>query len=124
MNKSNNGLNFVVKVSRNFVLVPAVHAILLPMMRYGFLIGRLVTSQQMAVGLVKVDQQQLFGVEVNFFSVYFKSNGPVLIHGIDEDKTVGHNYYMENRLKPVANEIWKQRRSNDTKGRKPLDDNA
>ncbi|CAF4420278.1 unnamed protein product, partial [Rotaria sp. Silwood2] len=35
-----------------------------------------------------------------------------------------HNYYIENCLKPVVKEIWKQRKSAGTKGIKLLQDNA
>ncbi|CAF1032838.1 unnamed protein product, partial [Didymodactylos carnosus] len=42
------------------------------------------------------------------FSIFFKSNGPVLIHAVD----------------PVRKEIWKQRKSAGTKGIKLLQDNA
>ena len=41
-----------------------------------------------------------------------------------EGKTVDHNYYIENSLKPVVKEIWKQRKSAGTKGIKLLQDNA
>ncbi|CAF2789238.1 unnamed protein product [Rotaria sp. Silwood2] len=51
----------------------------------------------------------------NLFSIFFKSNGPVLIHAVDEGKTIDHNYYIENWLKPVVKEIWKQRKSAGTK---------
>ncbi|CAF3979524.1 unnamed protein product [Rotaria sordida] len=47
-----------------------------------------------------------------------------LIHAVDEGKTIDHNYYIENCLKPVIKEIWKQRKSNGTKGIKLLHDNA
>ena len=57
-------------------------------------------------------------------SIFFKSNGPVLIHCVDEGKTIDHNYYIENCLKPVVKEIQKQRRSAGTKGVKLLEDNA
>ena len=60
----------------------------------------------------------------NFFSICFKPNGPVLIHCVDEGKTIDHNYYIENCLKHVIKEIWKQRRLADTKGMKLLEDNA
>jgi [histone H3]-lysine36 N-dimethyltransferase SETMAR len=60
----------------------------------------------------------------NLFSIFFKSNGPVLIHCVDEGKTVDHNYYIENCLKPVVKEIWKQRKVAGTKGIKLLHDNA
>ena len=38
------------------------------------------------------------------------------MHCVDEGKTIDHNYYIENCLKPVVKEIWKQRRSAGTKG--------
>ncbi|CAF1476432.1 unnamed protein product, partial [Didymodactylos carnosus] len=60
----------------------------------------------------------------NLFSIFFKSNGPVLIHCVDKGKTVDHNYYIENCLKPVVKEIWKQRKSSGTNGIKLLHDNA
>jgi histone-lysine N-methyltransferase SETMAR len=60
----------------------------------------------------------------NLFSIFFNSNGPVLIHCVNEGETIDHNYYIENCLKPVVKEIWKQRRSNGTKGIKLLHDNG
>ncbi|CAF3268782.1 unnamed protein product [Rotaria sp. Silwood2] len=63
-------------------------------------------------------------VPKNLFSIFFKSNGPVLIHAVDEGKTIDHNYYIENCIKPVVKEIWKQRKSAGTKGIKLLQDNA
>ncbi|CAF1351121.1 unnamed protein product, partial [Didymodactylos carnosus] len=56
------------------------------------------------------------------FCLFFKSNGPVLIHKIDKGKTVDHNYYTENCLKPVINEIRKQEKSSRTKCIKLLHD--
>ena len=58
------------------------------------------------------------------FSIFFKSNGPVLIHAVDEGKTIDNNYYIENCLTPVVKEIWKQRKASGTKGIKLLQDNA
>ena len=60
----------------------------------------------------------------NLFCIFFKSNSPVLVHAVDKGETIDHTYYIENCLKPVVKEIWKQRRSNGTKGIKLLDDNA
>jgi len=60
----------------------------------------------------------------NLFCIFFKSNGPVLIHAVDEGETIDHNYYIENCLKPVVREIWKQRSSAGTKGIKLLQGNA
>ena len=44
----------------------------------------------------------------NFFSIFFKSNSPILIHALDEGNTIDHNYYIGNCLKPVLKQIWKQ----------------
>ena len=41
----------------------------------------------------------------NVFSIFFKSNGAILIHSVDKGKTIDHNYYIENYLKPVVKEI-------------------
>ena len=62
--------------------------------------------------------------EKNSFSIFFKSNGPVLIHCVDEEKVVDHNYYIENCVTPVVKEIWKQRRLAGTKDIKLLPSNA
>ena len=60
----------------------------------------------------------------NLFCIFFKSNSPVLVHAVDKGETIDHTYYIENCLKPVVKKIWKQRRSNGTKGIQLLDDNA
>ncbi|CAF4330992.1 unnamed protein product, partial [Rotaria sp. Silwood2] len=78
-------------------------------MRRGFTIGRFITSQQTKPGLAKVNHHVL---------------SPVLIHCVDKGKTIDHNYYTENCLKPVVKEIREQRKSNGTKGIKLLHDNA
>ena len=46
------------------------------------------------------------------------------MHYVDEGMMMDHNYYIENCLKSVIKEIWKQRRSAGTKGIKLLEDNA
>ena len=46
------------------------------------------------------------------------------MHCVDEGKTRDLNYYIENCLKPVVKEIWKQRRSAGTKGIKLLPNNG
>ena len=58
------------------------------------------------------------------FSTFSKLNGPVLVHAVDKDKAVDHNYYIENCLKPVFKEIRKQKQSCGTEGIKLLQDNA
>ena len=97
-------------------------------MRHQFTIDKFIASQQMQVGLTKTNHQLLLFVEVNLkqqnlFSIFFKSNGSVLIHAVDESKTIDHNYYIENCLKPVVKEMWKQKKSSSRKGIKLLDDN-
>ena len=72
MKKSKNVLNFVVKIWQNFVLVLGRYVILLPVMRCGFTIGRLVASQSTPAELVKMNQQQLLFVQVNLNeNIYF-----------------------------------------------------
>ena len=60
----------------------------------------------------------------NLFSIFFKSNDPILIHCVVQGNTIDHNYDIENCLKPVVKEIWKQRKSAGTKGIKLLHDNG
>jgi DNA polymerase elongation subunit (family B) len=60
----------------------------------------------------------------NLFSIFFKSKDSVPIHCVDKGKTIDHNYYIENCLKPVVKEIWKQIKSSGTNGIKLLHDNA
>jgi hypothetical protein len=45
------------------------------------------------------------------FSIFFKSTGPVLIHHVERGETVDHAYYINNYLRPLANEIKYQRPS-------------
>ena len=111
-------------------MVPADDVTLLQMMRHGFTISRLITNQPTQAGLLKVSHQPLTVVRRGelepkaLFSILFKSNGPVLIHAVDKDKTVDHNYCIENCLKSVVKEIRKQRKSSGTKGIKLLQDNT
>ncbi|CAF1140319.1 unnamed protein product, partial [Didymodactylos carnosus] len=58
------------------------------------------------------------------FCLFFKSNGPVLIHKVDKGKTINHNYYIENCLRPVIDEIRKQEKSSRTKCIRLLHDNG
>ncbi|CAF3379437.1 unnamed protein product, partial [Rotaria sp. Silwood2] len=60
----------------------------------------------------------------SLFCLFFKSNGPILIHKVDKGKAIDHNYYIENCLKPVINEIRKQEKLSGTKGIKLLHDNG
>ena len=60
----------------------------------------------------------------NLFCIFFKSNGPVLMHTVPKGKAIDHKYYTENCLKPVVQEIRRQRKSSGTKGIKLLQDNA
>ncbi|CAF5105983.1 unnamed protein product, partial [Rotaria sp. Silwood1] len=58
------------------------------------------------------------------FCLFFKSDGPILIHKVDRGKTIDHNYYIENCLKPVINEIRKQEKLSGTKCINLLHDNG
>ncbi|CAF1452195.1 unnamed protein product, partial [Rotaria sordida] len=53
-----------------------------------------------------------------------RNSDPVLIHKVDKGKTVDHNYYIENCLKPIINEIRKQEKSARTQCIKLLHDNS
>ncbi|CAF1413611.1 unnamed protein product, partial [Rotaria sp. Silwood1] len=48
------------------------------------------------------------------FCLFFKSTGPVRIHKVDKGKTIDHNYYIENCLIPIINEIRKKEKSSRT----------
>ena len=48
------------------------------------------------------------------FFFFFKSTGPLLIHKVDKGKTIDHDYYIDNCLTPVINEIRKNEKSSRT----------
>ncbi|CAF1662350.1 unnamed protein product, partial [Adineta ricciae] len=50
------------------------------------------------------------------FSIFFKSNGPVLIHHIPKGQTVNRHYYMNNCLQPLVDEMKCQRPLCGTRG--------
>ena len=84
------------------------------MMRRRLTIGRFIARQQMPAELGKMNHPTTTVrrgkfEEKNIFSIFFKSNGFVFIHAVDEGKTIDHNYYIENCLKSVVKEIWKQK---------------
>lgn len=58
------------------------------------------------------------------FSIFFRSNGWLWIHAVDSGETVDGNYYINNCLGPVIEEIKKQRPNSGVKGIKLLHDNA
>ncbi|CAF4621817.1 unnamed protein product, partial [Rotaria sp. Silwood2] len=58
------------------------------------------------------------------FSIFFKSNGPILIHRIERGQTVDHRYYIDNCLQALLNEIKRQRPSFGTRCIKLLHDNG
>ena len=67
-------------------------------------------SQLTQTGLLKDESSTTVARRGRFeprtlFSIFFKSNGSVLIHVVDKDKTVDHHYYIENCLKPVVQKI-------------------
>ncbi|CAF4939377.1 unnamed protein product [Rotaria sp. Silwood1] len=43
--------------------------------------------------------------------IYFKSTGPVLIHSVRRGQTMDHDYYINNCLQPVIDEVKKQQPS-------------
>ena len=60
----------------------------------------------------------------NLFSIFVKPNRSDLIHWVDKGKSIDHNHYIENCLKPVVKDIWKQRKSSGTNGIKLIHDNT
>ena len=57
------------------------------------------TSERMQAALAKVNHQLLSFFEAkNFFSIFFKSNGPVLIRYANGGKTKDHNYIVSSLL--------------------------
>ena len=58
------------------------------------------------------------------FSIFFKSTGPVLIHYLEPGQTINHQYYIENCLQPVVEEIKKERASRGAHGIKLHHDNG
>ncbi|CAF3370476.1 unnamed protein product [Rotaria socialis] len=58
------------------------------------------------------------------FCIFFKTTGPVLIHHVERGQTIDHDYYINNYLRPLVNEIKKQRSSSATHAIKIHHDNA
>ena len=46
-----------------------------------------------------------------FLSIFFDSTGPVLVHRVERGQTIDHEYYIDNCLAPVLEEIKNQRPS-------------
>ncbi|CAF1525642.1 unnamed protein product, partial [Rotaria sp. Silwood1] len=44
-------------------------------------------------------------------AIFFKSNGPLLIHRLERGQTIDHRYYIDNCLRPLIDEIKRQRPS-------------
>jgi histone-lysine N-methyltransferase SETMAR len=59
-----------------------------------------------------------------FCSLFFKSTGPVLIHRVERGQTIDHEYYINNCLEPVLEEIKNQRPSLGVHGIKHHHDNG
>jgi hypothetical protein len=58
------------------------------------------------------------------FSIFFKSTGPVLIHYVERGETIDHQYYIDNCLKPLIDNIKKQRLACGVHGIKVHHDNG
>jgi [histone H3]-lysine36 N-dimethyltransferase SETMAR len=58
------------------------------------------------------------------YSIFFKSNGALWVHSVGKGQTVDNIYYINNCLRPVIEEVRKQRPKSGTKGIKLLHDNA
>jgi [histone H3]-lysine36 N-dimethyltransferase SETMAR len=57
-------------------------------------------------------------------SIFFKSTGPVLVHRVERGQTIDHEYYIDNCLAPVLEEIKNQRPSLGVHGIKLHHDNG
>jgi histone-lysine N-methyltransferase SETMAR len=58
------------------------------------------------------------------FSIFFKSTGPMLIHRIERGQIIDHHYYINQCLRPLVDEIKRQRPSYGTRGIKIHHDNG
>ncbi|CAF3022775.1 unnamed protein product [Rotaria sp. Silwood2] len=58
------------------------------------------------------------------FSIFFRSTGPMLTHRIERGQTVDHHYYINQCLRPLTDEIKRQRPSYGTRGIKIHHDNG
>lgn len=58
------------------------------------------------------------------YSLFFKSNGPLLIHAVDKGKKVDRYYYIDRCLEPLIQELKRQRPLSGTHGMKLLHDGA
>jgi len=58
------------------------------------------------------------------FSIFFRSNGALMVHSMDSGEKMDRFYYINNCLKPVVKEIRKQRPITGTHAIKLLHDNA
>ena len=56
--------------------------------------------------------------------IFFKSNDPLLVHRLERGQTIDHQYYIDNCLHPVVDEIKRQRPSYGTRGIKIHHDNG
>ena len=94
-------------------MIPDGYGILLKVMKHGFTIGNCGHKSTNTSWAIEVESATTVACRCKFepktlFSIFIKSNRPVLIHAVGKDKTVNHNYYVENCLKLVVKERRKQ----------------
>jgi [histone H3]-lysine36 N-dimethyltransferase SETMAR len=70
--------------------------------------------------VVKRDQHE----PKTLFSIFFRSNGPLIVHSVGKGETVDSFYYIDNCLEPAVKEIKIQRADSGTHGMKLLHDHA
>ncbi len=58
------------------------------------------------------------------FSIFLKSDGPVLIHPVERGQAIDHHYYINNCLRPLVEQVKRQRPSYGTRGIKIHHDNG
>ena len=63
-------------------------------------------------------------LQERYFPSFFKSNGPVFIHRVEREQTIDHHYYINNCLRPLVDEIKRQRPSYSTRSIKIHHDNG
>ena len=106
-------------------MIPADYMILLQVMRHGF-----TTHKSTNASLISEDESSTIVAHQGrlqpktLFSIFFKSIRSAFIHAVDKDKTMDHNYYIENCPNSVVKEIRKQRNSSGTKAIKLFYHNA
>ena len=81
------------------------------MMKRGFTIGRFITSKTngSCLGEGKSPTTVVRRSKLKSKNLFLLNQMVLFLYSVDEGQTMNHNYYIENCLKPVVKEIWKQK---------------